>query len=79
VGGALPFIGLIAPHFARLITRPHLKTLIPTAAIFGAILTVTADFIARTVRAPIDMDVGILTTIIGAPYFMWLLYNQERA
>ncbi len=79
VGGALPFIGLIAPHFARLMTRPHLKTLIPVSALFGGILTVAADFIARTARAPVDMDVGILTTIIGAPYFLWLLYRQEQA
>ena len=78
VGGALPFIGLIAPHFARLTTRPHLKTLIPLSAIIGAILTVSADIVARTARAPVDMDVGILTTIIGAPYFLWLIYREEN-
>lgn len=77
VGGALPFIGLIAPHFARLIIGPHLKKLIPLSAIIGASLTVTADLIARIARAPVDMDVGILTTIIGAPYFLWLLWRRE--
>lgn len=77
VGGALPFVGLIAPHFARLLTRPHLRSLIPLSAVVGAILTVAADIVARTARAPIDMDVGILTTLIGAPYFLWLLYREE--
>lgn len=77
VGGALPFIGLIAPHFARLLVGPHLKILIPLSAIIGASLTVTADFFARVARAPIDMDVGILTTVIGAPYFLWLLWRRE--
>jgi iron complex transport system permease protein len=79
VGGALPFIGLIAPHFARLVVGPHLRLLIPISALFGASLTVFADMIARVARAPIDMDVGILTTIIGAPYFLWLLWRKENA
>ena len=78
-GGALPFVGLIAPHFARLLTKPHLKITLPFAAIIGAILAVTADLAARTLRSPVDMDVGILTTMIGAPYFIWLLMTESRA
>jgi iron complex transport system permease protein len=77
VGGALPFVGLIAPHFARLMIGPYVKTLIPASALFGASLTLAADLIARTARAPIDMDVGIITTIIGAPYFLWLLMRRS--
>ena len=77
-GGALPFVGLIAPHFARMLTKPHLKVALPFAAIIGAILAVTADLAARTLRAPVDMDVGILTTMIGAPYFIWLLTAESR-
>ena len=76
-GGALPFVGLIAPHFARRISRPHMKTLLPLASIIGAILAVSADVLARTIRAPIDMDVGLLTTLIGAPYFVWLLISDN--
>jgi ABC-type Fe3+-siderophore transport system permease subunit len=77
-GGALPFVGLIAPHFARVLTKPHLKVALPFAAIIGAILAVAADLAARTLRAPVDMDVGILTTMIGAPYFIWLLVSDSR-
>ena len=77
-GGALPFIGLIAPHFCRLIAKPNLRVIIPMSAITGAILTVSADLAARTLRAPVDMDVGILTTMIGAPYFLWLLASEKQ-
>lgn len=78
VGGALPFIGLVAPHLARTFSKPHLRTLVPLSAMIGGTLTLLADIIARTARAPIDMDVGILTTLIGAPYFLWLLAREQH-
>ena len=78
-GGALPFVGLIAPHMARLLGPPHFRRMAPLAAIIGGTLTVAADLCARTVRAPIDMDVGIITTILGAPYFIWLLSRSGRS
>jgi iron complex transport system permease protein len=78
-GGALPFVGLIAPHLARMLLRPHLKTLIPLSALLGGLIAVTADILARTLRAPVDMDVGILTTMIGAPYFLWLLAKNHES
>jgi iron complex transport system permease protein len=78
VGGALPFIGLIAPHMARQKVSPHIRGLLVTSAIYGAIMTVTADLIARTVRAPVDTDVGIITAIVGSPYFLWVLWRQTR-
>lgn len=77
-GGALPFVGLVAPHMARLISRPHLRTILVLSSLLGGALTIGADLIARTLRAPIDMDVGIITTIIGAPYFLWLMMRRER-
>lgn len=76
VGGALPFVGLIVPHFVRIQTGPQIKPLIVNSAISGAALVVSADVIARTLRAPIEMDVGLLTTLIGAPYFLWLLKRE---
>lgn len=78
-GGALPFIGLVAPHMARIISRPHLRTILVLSSFLGATLTIIADILARTIRAPIDMDVGIITTIIGAPYFIWLMMRKENA
>ena len=77
-GGALPFIGLVAPHMARIISRPHLRTILVLSSLLGATLTLFADILARTLRAPIDMDVGIITTIIGAPYFLWLMMRKEK-
>jgi iron complex transport system permease protein len=77
-GGALPFIGLVAPHMARIIARPHLRTILVLSSLLGATLTISADILARTLRAPIDMDVGIITTIIGAPYFLWLMMRKDK-
>jgi len=77
--GALPFIGLVAPHMARVLSKPQLRSVLVLSSIFGATLTVLADLAARTVRAPVDMDVGIITTLIGAPYFLWLLRRREVA
>ena len=77
-GGALPFVGLVAPHMARLLYRPQNRTILLMSSIMGASLTVVADLVARTIRAPIDMDVGIITTMIGAPYFLWLMMRKAE-
>lgn len=76
VGGALPFVGLIVPHFVRIQTGPQIKPLIFNSAIAGAALVVLADVAARTLRAPVELDVGLLTTLLGAPYFIWLLKRE---
>lgn len=76
VGGALPFVGLVVPHFIRLQTGPQIRPLILNSALGGASLVVLADLIARTFRAPVETDVGLLTTLIGAPYFLWLLKRE---
>lgn len=75
-GGPLPFLGLVAPHMARLISKQHLRTVLIVSSLLGAITAVVADLAARTVRAPVDMDVGLITTVIGAPYFLWLLVRR---
>lgn len=79
VGGALPFVGLIVPHFIRMQTGPQLRSLILNSALGGAILALLADIAARTLRAPIELDVGLLTTLIGAPYFLWLLKRETSS
>lgn len=79
VGGALPFIGLIVPHFIRMQSGPQLRALILNSAIAGAALVLMADLAARTLRVPVEMDVGLLTTMIGAPYFLWLLKRETGA
>ncbi len=76
VSGIIGFLGLIVPHLVRLLIGPDHRLLIPASAIFGAALLVTADTFARTVVNPAEMPVGILTSLIGGPFFLWLLYKQ---
>ncbi len=76
VSGIIVFIGLIIPHLIRLTIGPDHRMLIPASAICGAILLVVADTIARTIVSPAEMPVGILTSLIGGPFFLWLLIKQ---
>ncbi len=71
--GPIGFIGLVAPHCVRLLVGPDHRTLIPAAALLGAILTVSADLLARTMVAPAELPIGILTSLLGVPFFLILL------
>ncbi len=71
--GPIGFIGLVAPHCVRLLVGPDHRTLIPAAALLGAILTVCADLLARTMVAPAELPIGILTSLLGVPFFLILL------
>ncbi|MBB3967016.1 iron complex transport system permease protein [Rhizobium metallidurans] len=73
--GPVTFVGLMAPHLARrLVGGAHL-TLIPTAALVGAIIVILADTLGRGLAPPMEIPVGVLTAVIGAPYFLWLLFR----
>lgn len=72
-GGTIAFVGLIAPHIARKIFGPRHKILIFESMIFGAILTLVSDTICRTVIAPSELPVGVITSLIGAPFFIYSL------
>ncbi len=76
--GAIGFVGLVAPHTARLIIGSDNKYLIPLSAIFGAILLVLSDTVARTVFQPVELSVGIVTGVIGAPFFLLLLRRSKK-
>jgi len=78
LGGLIGFVGLIVPHFCRLLLGPDHLRLIPTAALSGAIFLVLADTLARTVIAPSELPVGILTAFIGGPAFLILLRRNKR-
>jgi len=77
--GIIGFIGLIAPHMVRLIWGPVHARLIPASILLGALLLVLADTAARTVLAPIELPVGILTALLGAPFFLYLLGMRREA
>ncbi|MFT6557589.1 FecCD family ABC transporter permease [Sneathiella sp.] len=74
--GLIGFVGLVVPHLVRLVIGPDHRWLIPASALLGGILLTIADTIARTLVAPTEMPVGILTSLIGGPFFLWLLMRQ---
>ena len=76
VSGIIGFVGLVVPHLIRLTIGPDHRVLIPASAVLGGILLVVADTFARTLVAPAEMPVGILTSMIGGPFFLWLLFKQ---
>ncbi len=79
VAGIIGFVGLIAPHAARTLVGPPHRGLIPASALIGAILCVVSDLIARTAVPGIELPVGVVTALIGAPFFAGLLRRQMGA
>ena len=77
-GGLIGFVGLIVPHFLRLLFGPNHVRLLPLAALGGAAFLVTADLLARVVIPPNELPVGILTALVGGPAFLLLLRRTKR-
>lgn len=78
VAGTIGFVGLVAPHVTRRLVGPGHGGLLPCAALTGALLVVAADFVGRTIIAPSQIPAGIVTAMIGAPYFMYLLWRYRE-
>lgn len=78
VSGIIGFVGLVVPHLVRLTIGADHRMLIPASAILGAILLLIADTFARTIVAPAEMPVGVITSLIGGPFFLWLLARQYK-
>jgi len=75
--GMIGFIGLVAPHLVRLLTGPDHRTLLPASALLGAALTTAADLVARTIVPPAELPIGVLTALLGVPFFLILLRRQR--
>jgi iron complex transport system permease protein len=75
--GMIGFIGLVAPHCVRLLCGPDHRMLLPASALLGATLLVAADLVARTIVAPAELPIGILTALLGVPFFVVLLRRQR--
>ena len=75
--GPISFIGLVVPHMMRSITGGRHRRLLPVSALTGALLLVVADLLARIIHPPLELPVGVLTAIIGAPWFVWLLVRMR--
>ncbi|MEM8958840.1 MAG: iron ABC transporter permease [Pseudomonadota bacterium] len=77
VSGTIGFVGIVVPHLLRLATGPDHRMLLPNAALLGASLLVFADVISRVVIAPAELPIGIITAILGAPVFLWILLRRR--
>ncbi|MCB8819316.1 FecCD family ABC transporter permease [Microvirga rosea] len=75
--GMIGFVGIVVPHMLRLIAGPDHRMLLPASALLGAVLLVAADTVARTIAAPAELPIGILTATLGAPFFLWLLLRRQ--
>jgi iron complex transport system permease protein len=78
LAGIIGFVGLIVPHLVRLLLGPDHRGVLPGAALLGAALLLAADLVARTVVAPAELPIGIVTAMLGAPFFLWLLLRDRR-
>ncbi|MFH1619672.1 MAG: iron ABC transporter permease [bacterium] len=78
LSGTIGFVGLIVPHAVRLIAGPGHRRLIPASALGGGIFLVAMDAVARTAAAPMEIPVGVLTALTGAPFFIWLLRKKKK-
>ncbi|MGM0508807.1 MAG: FecCD family ABC transporter permease [Fusobacteriota bacterium] len=76
--GIIPFVGLIVPHIVRLLIGSNNRYLIPLSGIFGAIFLMLSDIIARVLISPSELPIGIITALVGTPYFIWLLYKTKE-
>ena len=79
VSGVIGFVGLIIPHSVRIITGPDHRILLPAAGLVGAVFLVIADTAARTILAPAELPVGVITAVTGAPFFVYLLRRQKQS
>ena len=78
VSGIIAFVGIIIPHIVRLITGPDNRVVIIVSALFGSVFLLFTDYLARTLFAPVEIRLGILTSLIGAPFFIYLLVRQRK-
>ncbi|WP_225796442.1 FecCD family ABC transporter permease [Streptomyces aculeolatus] len=78
VAGVITFVGLLVPHLLRMAAGPGHRFLVPGSALGGALVLVVADLAARTVAEPAELPLGVLTALVGSPFFFWLLRRTRR-
>lgn len=79
VSGGIGFVGIVVPHLLRLIIGPDHRYLLPATALLGASFLLLADAICRTIVAPAELPIGIITAAIGGPFFLWILLHRRSA
>ena len=78
VAGMIGFVGLIVPHMVRILIGPDHRKLLPISALTGGILLLIADTLSRVLISPAELPTGIITALLGAPFFIALLLQQRR-
>ena len=79
ISGTISFVGLVMPHMARMITGPNHKRLLPASMFSGAIFLLLADLVARTILRPIELSIGVVTSLVGAVAFITIFYRTRKA
>jgi iron complex transport system permease protein len=78
IGGPIGFVGIIVPHLVRLVAGADHRIVLPASAFVGGAFLVACDVVARTILAPVELPVGIVTATIGGPFFLWMLIKRGR-
>ena len=78
VSGVISFVGLVVPHLLRMAAGPGHRFLVPGSALLGALVLLAADLASRTIAAPAELPLGVLTALLGSPFFFWLLRRTRR-
>jgi iron complex transport system permease protein len=76
--GPIGFVAFIAPHLARRLTGLTGAAVLPATALVGGVLVMVCDLVARLVLAPVELPVGVVTAVVGAPFFLYLLHRANR-
>jgi iron complex transport system permease protein len=76
LAGPIGFVGIIVPHLVRLLVGPDHRVVMPASALFGAAFLMACDAVARVVLSPVELPVGVVTAVLGAPFFLWLLIRK---
>ena len=79
VSGIIGFVGLVVPHIVRILVGPDHRILIPVSGLSGAVLLMWCDALARSIMPPFEIPVGIITAMLGAPFFIYLLRRRKRS
>lgn len=77
--GTIGFIGLVAPHITRMVISSDHRFLLPASGLFGGLLLLGADTVARTIMAPVILPVGIMTAFMGVPFFLYLFMKRRKS
>ncbi len=79
IGGTIGFVGLVTPHMVRMIVGPNHKRLLPASAFAGAIFLMFADLVARVLLSPLELPIGVVTSLVGAVVFIFIFYRSRKA